>query len=141
MLTALDTNVLLDILIPNEAFADAAVAAIETAASEGMLVACDTVYAEVGSQFSTQRECDHFFSDNMIRVESANRDALFLASRIWLVYRKRGGKRTRILPDFLVGAHAQVQANRLISRDRGFYRSSFPDLRVWDPSVNFNRGK
>ena len=139
MLTALDTNVLLDILIPNDDFADAAEAAIEAAASDGLLVVCDIVYAEVSSQFATQRECDFFFSDNMIRVEPPDREALFLASRIWRRYRKQGGKRTRILPDFIVGAHAQVPASRLFSRDRGFYRSSFPDLYVCDPSVDFKK--
>jgi hypothetical protein len=58
MLTALDTNVLLDILVPNEAFADAAETAIEAAASEGLLVVCDIVYAEVCSQFATRKDCD-----------------------------------------------------------------------------------
>ena len=68
MLTALDTNVLLDILIPNERFADFAEATIEAAASEGLLVVCDIVYVEVCSQFAMQKECDFFFSDNRIRV-------------------------------------------------------------------------
>ena len=137
MLTALDTNVLLDILIPNEAFADCAEAALEASALDGLLVVCDIVYAEICSQFTTQKECDFFFSDNRIRVEPSNREALFMASRVWRRYRKEGGKRARILPDFIVGAHAQAQANRLISRDRGFYRSSFPNLTVCDPSVDF----
>lgn len=136
MLTALDTNVLLDILVPNEAFAHFAETAIEAAAMEGLLVVCDIVYAEVCSQFVTKQDCDFFFSDNMIRVEAPSRDALFVASRMWRNHRKKGGTRARILPDFIVGAHAQVQANRLISRDRGFYRSSFPDLRVYDPSAD-----
>jgi len=141
MLTALDTNVLLDILIPNDSFADCAEAAIEAAASEGLLVVCDIVYAEVCSQFATQKDCDFFFSDNMIRVESPSREALFTASRIWRRYRKQGGKKTRILADFIVGSHAQAQTNRLISRDRGFYRSLFPDLTVSDPSVDFKPAK
>ena len=57
-----------------------------------------------------------------------------MASRAWRRYRQGDGKKTRILPDFIVGSHARMQANRLTSRDRGFYRSSFPDLRIWDPS-------
>ena len=59
-----------------------------------------------------------------------------MASRAWRRYRQQGGKKGRILPDFIVGSHAKAQANRLISRDRGFYRSSFPDLTVWDPSAD-----
>jgi predicted nucleic acid-binding protein len=134
MISAIDSNVLLDILIPNEAFADATAAAIEDAAASGSLVVCDVVYAEICIQFTTQRECDHFFNGNEIRVEPLNRSAHFLASRIWREYRAQGGKRDRILPDFLIGAHAQVQADRLISRDRGFYRALFPKLRLVDPA-------
>ena len=117
MLTALDTNVLLDILIPNDDFADAAESSIEAAASNGLIVVCD------------------------MGVEPVNREAPFLASGIWRRYRKQGGKRTSALPGFIVGAHASVQKNRLISRDRGFYRSSFPDLSVCDPSVDFKKAK
>jgi predicted nucleic acid-binding protein len=134
LITAIDSNVLLDILIPNEAFADAATASIEDAASSGSLVVSDIVYSEICIQFGTQRECDNFFHSNEIRVEPLNRSAHFLASRIWREYRARGGKRDRILPDFLIGAHAQVQAKRLISRDRGFYRTLFPKLRLIDPA-------
>ena len=93
------------------------------------------MYAEICSQFATQKDCDFFFSDNGIRVESPNREALLMASRTWRRYRQQGGKNTRILPGFIVGSHARVQANRLISRDRGFYRSSFPGLRMWDPLI------
>jgi predicted nucleic acid-binding protein len=134
MISAIDSNVLLDILIPNEAFADASTASIEEAAANGSLVVSDIVYAEICVQFATQRDCDHFFGSNEIRVEPLSRSAHFLASRIWREYRAQGGKRDRILPDFLIGAHAQVQANRLISRDRGFYRTQFPKLRLIDPA-------
>ena len=94
----------------------------------------DIVYAELCIHFETQRECDVFLESNEIRVQALRRDAHFLASRAWRAYRKRGGKRERILADFLVGAHAQEQATRLISRDRGFYRTLFPSLDIRDPS-------
>src|SRR5580658_1238836 len=134
MITAIDSNVLLDILIPNEAFADAAAAGIEEAAAHGSLIVSDIVYAEICVQFPTQRECDHFFNSNEIRIEHLVRAAHFLASRIWREYRAGGGKRDRILPDFLIGAHAQIQANQLISRDRGFYRTLFSKLTLVNPA-------
>jgi len=135
MITAIDTNVLLDILVPDEEFFEASVKALEDAATSGALVVCDLVYAELCTHFSSQRECDAFLESNEIRVESLSREAHFPASRTWRTYRKQGGQRTRILADFLIGAHAQIQATRLLSRDRGFYRKLFPALELVDPSA------
>ena len=58
----------------------------------------------------------------------------FLAGRVWRKYRQHGGKRARILSDFLIGAHARVQAGRLLSRDRGFYKDLFPGLELYPES-------
>ena len=134
MITAVDTNVLFDLLLPNEAFVGRSAAAIEHAAAEGSLVICDLVYAELCSAFAIQRECDRFLEDLEIRTEPLSRAASFLASRVWRAYRAHGGKRNRILADFLIGAHAQEQTSRLLSRDRGFYREMFPDLILLDPA-------
>jgi predicted nucleic acid-binding protein len=134
MITAIDSNILLDILVPNEAFYDASATALQDAAGEGSLVVCDIVYAELCIHFETQRECDAFLESNEIRVQALAREAHFFASRAWRSYRHQGGKRTRILADFLIGAHAKKQATRLLSRDRGFYRKLFPSLDLHDPA-------
>ena len=134
MTTAIDTNILLDILVPNENFYEASANALQHAADNGTLVITDIVYAELCIHFEAQRECDAFLEGNEIRVQALGREALFLASRAWRTYRKQGGKRTRILADFLIGAHAQKQATRLLSRDRGFYRKLFPSLDLHDPA-------
>jgi predicted nucleic acid-binding protein len=134
MITAVDTNILLDILVPNEQFYERSADALQEAAGGGSLVISDIVYAELCIHFETQRECDVFLESNDIRVQALTRDAHFLASRAWRIYRQQGGKRTRILADFLVGAHAQKQATRLLSRDRGFYRKLFPSLDLYDPA-------
>lgn len=134
MITSIDTNVLLDVLIPNDEFFDASAEALQRSADAGSLVICDIVYAELYVHFDTQHRCDVFLESNEIRVETLSREAHFLASRAWRGYHKQGGKRTRILPDFLIGAHAERQASRLLSRDRGFYGTLFPNLRLYDPS-------
>ncbi len=134
MITALDTNVLLDILLPNEQFFDVSRQCLEEAATAGSLVVSDLVYAELCVHFRTQRECDEFLAENEIRLEFLTRAASFLASRVWRTYRRQGGKRNRILSDFLIGAHAQLQAWRLLTRDRGFYREMFPSLLLVDPT-------
>ncbi len=135
MITAVDTNVLLDILLPNEQFFERSRQALEDAWAAGSLVVCDLVYAELSVHFPTQAECDAFLSETAIRVEPLERQASFLAGRAWRSYRRQGGKRSRILTDFLVGAHAQAQASRLLTRDRGFYRTMFPSLDLVDPST------
>jgi predicted nucleic acid-binding protein len=135
MITAVDTNILLDILVPNEQFYKVSANALEQAAGEGSLVVSDIVYAELCIHFEAQRDCDAFLESNDIRVQGLTREAHFVASRAWRAYRQQGGKRTRILADFLVGAHAQKQATRLLSRDRGFYRNLFPTLHLLDPDT------
>ena len=134
MITAIDTNILLDILLPNDKFYDASESALQRAASEGSLAISDIVYAELCIHFDARRDCDAFLENTEIRVQALTKDAHFLAGRAWRQYRSNGGKRTRILADLLIGAHAQLQAARLLSRDRGFYRELFPTLEVWDPS-------
>src|SRR5262249_37575387 len=101
MITAIDSNVLLDILRPNAEWAEAGQVALEEAAAAGSLVICDLVYAEICGHFAGQGECDQFLADTEIRVESLTREASFLASLAWRAYWRRGGRRVRILPDFI----------------------------------------
>ena len=133
MITAVDTSVLLDVLRPNANFVDRSLALIETSATLGPLVLCDLVYAELAANFERMQELDAFLADAPIRREAPNANALFLSGRMWRAYRSAGGSRERIISDFVVGAHARVQASRLVTRDRGFYRRYFGDLVVVEP--------
>ncbi len=130
MISAIDTNILLDILRPNPAFAERSAALLTRSGREGPLVLCEIVHAELSAHFTRFEDLDRFLGEVGIRVEPMNRHAGHLAGRAWRLYRAAGGPRDRILSDFLIGAHAQVQSGRLLSRDRGFYRSYFPELVV-----------
>ncbi|HUI43261.1 MAG TPA: type II toxin-antitoxin system VapC family toxin [Terriglobia bacterium] len=133
MITALDTNILLDILAGDEGFAESSLGAVEQAAASGSLVICDVVYAEISTHFDVQADLERFLDENSIDVQPLGRADLFYAGRIWKKYRASGGTRSRILADFLIGAHAEMQALQLLSRDRGFYRDCFSSLSVFDP--------
>jgi len=131
---------MLDLLLADETFCELSTRAIEEAATEGALTICDLLYAELCVHFRTQKECNDFPGSSGIRVERLTREAQFRASRASKTYRAQGGQRRRILADFSIGAHAEVQAGRLLSRgqllsrDRGFYRKLFPRLKLVDPS-------
>lgn len=60
--------------------------------------------------------------------------AALRAAKAWTDYREAGGTRRRIAADFLIGAHANVQADRLLTRDDGFHRRNFEGLAVVAPS-------
>lgn len=66
-------------------------------------------------------------------MPSSHASAL-LAGEMFRVYLQRGGKRGRVVPDFLIAAHAQTHAQRLLARDRGYYRDYFKQLTLWDPT-------
>jgi predicted nucleic acid-binding protein len=61
-------------------------------------------------------------------------DSALAAGDIWRSYKRRSGPRRRMIADVLIGAHAIGQADRLLTRDRGFYRNYFPKLAILDPS-------
>lgn len=96
MITALDTNILLDVILPNEPFYAGSAAAIQDPA--GSVVVCDIVCAEVCLQFESRKECDGFLGELEATVERLSRDSLFLAGRAWRTYRHEADfARSRIL--------------------------------------------
>jgi hypothetical protein len=151
MITAVDTNVLLDILIPGAPHGDESERALAEALRAGAIVVSDPVYAELAVHFPEQAHLDRFLADTGLRLELSNAEALHRAGRAWSEYVRRrpalacpqcgatqeahcsecGASvqpRQHVVADFIIGAHALVQAGQLLTRDRGYYATYFPEL-------------
>jgi hypothetical protein len=98
------------------------------------LVACEVVWAEVAGSFISPEAAREALDLLGLEFSALTAEAALKAGIAWRAYRERGGAKTRVTADFLIGAHALWQADRLLSRDRGFYRSYFKRLSVVDPS-------
>lgn len=133
MITAVDTSVLLDVFAADPKYAGPAANAFRTCFSDGTLIACEVVWAEVGAFFTNSEQTVNAMGRLGVEFSSIDRATALMASEVWKSYRRRGGKRIRDLPDFLIGAHALETADRLLTRDSGFYRQYFSNLSVIDP--------
>jgi hypothetical protein len=134
MVTAVDTSVLLDVLLNDPQHVSASVAALRVAAAEGQLVLCESTLAETVPVLSPA-DLPQFLADWKLVFVPSTQDVAVLAGEMFRAYLIRGGKRGRVVPDFLIAAHAQQLANRLLARDRGYYRDYFRQLTLWDPSA------
>jgi predicted nucleic acid-binding protein len=153
-ITAVDTCVLLDILIPNQRFIDNSLKKIINAANEGIVIVCDLVFAELSSQFNTINVLNKFLMETHLNISTVTQESLFYAGKLWSSYKEDRNKKyycpscgsnvktkcdncqydiespRRLLNDFIIGAHATKQASGLLTRDRGFYRHYFKDLTI-----------
>ena len=128
--TAADTNVLLDVLFQDERSNPTSSPLLRIARQRGLLIVCDIVYAELVPAFPNREALDAALSAVGATVSPIDTDIAYMAGLRWGQYRRAGGPRTRILADFLIGAHAIAAADAFLTRDRGFYATYFPELQV-----------
>ncbi len=132
MITALDSSVL--ILIQKrqpgwESWRDT----LTQAAAEGPLLLCPIVFAECSMGFSSAEVALQQFESIQVRYDAITPAAAYLAGQTFLRYRREGGPRQTLIPDFLIAAHASLQADRLAAIDRGYLRTYFPALPILTP--------
>ena len=129
MITAVDTSVLIAIA-KHEPTAHAWVEVLAEAHGDGDLVICDVVAAEFFAVLLNEEKFRESLSALGLAFSAASLESAQLAGLIFKQYRREGGPREHLIPDFLIGAHAQTQANRIAAIDRGYLRRYFPRLRV-----------
>jgi predicted nucleic acid-binding protein len=135
VITAVDTNILLDVIGADPTFGRASADGLRRCLREGQLVACEAVWAECNASLPDTDATVDRLTRLRIGYSSASSEAALTAGELLRSYQRRRGTRVRVVADFLIGAHALLHADRLLTRDRGFFRDYFGGLEVIDPSA------
>jgi len=131
--TLVDSNVLLDILTDDPAWAAWSSEALARCANTGLLYINPLIYAEVSIGFATIEEMETALPEMAFRRLPLPLEAAFLAGKAFVQYRRNGGHRNSTLPDFFIGAHAAISGLTLLTRDATRYRTYFPTVTLFTP--------
>jgi len=131
--TLVDTNVLLDLVSDDPNWADWSIAKLEAASLSGPLLINDVVYAELSVRYGGIEDLNAFVDEAGLEIAPMPRAALFLAGKVFTQYRKSGGSRTGVLPDFFIGAQAQIKGWELVTNDPVRIRNYFPAVKMVTP--------
>jgi predicted nucleic acid-binding protein len=132
-MTLVDTNVLSDVLANDPAWSSWSMKALARCAADGPLLISDVIYAEMAARVKSEAELTQVLGTLEVRLERIPVPALFVAGQTFARYRRLGGIRTGVLPDFFVGAHALVARLPLLTRDVRRYRTYFPEVELIAP--------
>ncbi|NBB90625.1 MAG: PIN domain-containing protein [Spirochaetes bacterium] len=128
-----DSSVVLDLFTEDPVFCDRSVAELARWGATHELAINDIVYAEVSVGFSRIEDLEAaLFGAGFLRI-SMPTTALFLAAKAFAAYRRRGGAKQAILPDFFIGAHAAVTEMSLLTRDVARVRTAYPSVSTIEP--------
>jgi predicted nucleic acid-binding protein len=133
MTTFIDSNVLLDVFMSDADWGMWSSGQLMAAINEGRCAINAIVYAETSTNFSHIDHFDDVLATLRADMEEIPSEAAFVAGKAFQAYRRSGGPRQTLLPDFLIGAHAAVQGYTLLTRDARRYRTYFPKLKIIAP--------
>lgn len=133
---AVDSSVLLDVLTDDPRFADASETCLGEALAHNDLVVCAAVVAEVQTLLETRDTAMDTLALLGLRYLPTTEQAAVRAGHMQRRFRDRGGRRERVVADFLIGAHALLQCSGLITRDDSFFRDYFKGLKVIVPKAD-----
>lgn len=130
---AVDSPVLVE-LLSNGPQADAVEACLRQSLVGGKVVVCGATLAEVCASLRGGAEVLEALEEMGVHFNALEAKSALRAGEMQRRYRQRGGNRSRTVADFLIGAHAMMQCDALITRDAGFYRDYFKGLRIIVPA-------
>jgi predicted nucleic acid-binding protein len=128
-----DTNVLLDVLQDDPQWAEWSQRSLEDASLTDALAINAVIYSELSIAFERIEELEAVITLASVSVEPIPREALFLAGKAFVNYRRRRGAKQSVLPDFYIGAHAAVSGFTILTRDVARYRTYFPTVSLIAP--------
>jgi len=128
-----DTNVLVDVLEDDLVWADWSTRQLRAQAQVHELVINPVIYSELSLAFESVAALDDTIESLALGYQELPRPALFLAGRAFVKYRRDGGTKSNVLPDFFIGAHAAVLGCGILTRDSRRYRNYFPSVSLVDP--------
>lgn len=154
MSVAVDSNILFDLLLPDQKYLDSSLTLLNKYGNSRRLIISEIVYGELAAYFPDKDLLRDFLTDTDISLVSSNPDVLWVSSKAWKEYHKTRSAelqctacgemqlktckkcsavitcRQHILSDFLIGGHALVYSGKLLTRDRGYYHRYFPALEL-----------
>jgi len=128
-----DTNVLLDIATADETWLPWSEEQFRTAAKQGPILINPIIYAELAPAFVTEASLDQWLDPAVFARLPLPYSAGWLAAQAFVAYRRAGGVKSSPLPDFYIGAHAEVERLTLVTRDATRYRTYFPNVVIIMP--------
>jgi predicted nucleic acid-binding protein len=132
-LVLVDTNVILDVIEDDPQWADWSQRQLDQAALNDLLCINVVIYAELSIAYAAIEQLEAMLARARFEVEPLPREALFLAGKAFMRYRRSRGAKSGVLPDFFIGAHAAVCGHSLLTRDAGRYKTYFPKLALISP--------
>ena len=133
MATFVDSNVLIYALNPSSPLFDWSAGTLLERRKVGKLLIDQMTYAEVSVGYLNVMSLDATLNRLEIGIEPASKEALFDAARAFQRYKARGGTKTNVLADFLIGANATDKKMPLITRDKNRFQTYFPALQLIAP--------
>ena len=128
-----DSNVLIDIFGAPGDWTAWSRTQVERLSGRAMLMINPVIFAEISVNLPDFETVDALVPEERFTREDLPWESAFAAAKAHLVYRRRGGTKTSPLPDFFIGAHAQVRGHRLLTRDRLRYETYFPEVDLIAP--------